>query len=215
MRKLWTPDGYVEKSAVGLDLDGVARDTGYKAYLSVNELIKKFGGKPVTYADYILKPFNNLQYVTSCGASIDKETLHREYHDLHPADNLTGPFADVTSFCEQVGMLGLDLFVVTACRADWVVNWFKEHSLGAHFAQVIHSAKPKDPHLRAVCAELGVEPDEVFYVGDMGHDMEAAIKAEILPVGITRGYDGAEASLKKAGAKMVVRSLEHLACLIS
>lgn len=216
MRKVWLPQGYRPISAVGLDADGVLRDTGYTAYKTLCAIIEHFGGKRPSYADFILKDFDHPAYCRKHGAKLESMDEFREmYYRLHPPDGEGRIFADVPAFLRAMGLMDLDLFVVSSCREDWLLPWFERHSLNGHFGYIVAKARPKEAHLRDVCRQLGVEPAEVLYVGDMGHDMESCVAAGTIPVGMTRGHDEAHASLRHAGAELVVRSLEHLECLIS
>ncbi|MSR70990.1 HAD family hydrolase [Candidatus Kaiserbacteria bacterium] len=215
MRKLWTPEGCYPISAVGLDADGVIRDTGYVAYITVCKIIEHFGGKAPPYADFILKEFDHPTYCRRHGAHMDMDQFRKMYYEVHPPDLEGLPFSDVVGFCKSVALMGLDLFVVSSCREDWLLPWFERHSMGAHFAYIVPQARPKDAHLVDVCRQLGVEPEVMMYVGDMGHDMHAATTAGAIPVGITRGHHEENASLRSVGAKLVVQSLEHLSVLIS
>lgn len=215
MRKLWTPQGHLPIRAVGLDADGVLRDTGHTAYQSVCKIIERYGGKRPSYGDFILKEFDHPTYCRRHGATMDMEQFRQMYYEVHPPDVGGALFGDVLGFCKAVALLGLDLFVVSSCREDWLLPWFEKHSLGAHFAYIVPQARPKDTHLVDVCRQLGIEPQEMMYVGDMGHDIHASMAAGSIPVGLTRGHPEADASLRSAGAKLVVRSLEHLSHLIS
>lgn len=216
MRTLWTPWGEVPVSAVGLDVDGVMRDTNIIAHRSLERIITHFGGTAPSYGQHICKDFDHVLYCRKHGATIeDLAAFRKVYYEVHPPDKDTPPFPDVADFCRQVAALGLNLFVVSSCREDWLVPWFEEHSLGAHFAYIVHTARPKEPHIADICAQLGVEPRHVMYVGDMVHDVHAAKAVGAVPVGVTRGHEGAKDALYEGGAQLVTESLEHLAQLIT
>lgn len=215
MRKLWTPGGYRTVEVAGFDLDGVKRDTGHTAYRTLCQILDKHCGRKVTYEEYLLKEFDHATYLATLGVKLDKEQLREEYYAIHPPDHETGPYADVGGCCESLISKGLRLFVVSASRREWVEGWFEKHGLDSHYVHVVHSGHPKAPHLKRLCSEMGVESQKTFYVGDMALDMYAAREADVIPVGITRGYAGAEASLHKAQAAVVVRTLEHLSNLVS
>lgn len=63
--------------------------------------------------------------------------------------------------------------------------------------------KPDPRGLQYMMKQLGVTPEEVAYVGDSGGDMQAAVAAGALPVGVSWGYRSVE-ELKEAGALRVV-----------
>lgn len=72
----------------------------------------------------------------------------------------------------------------------------------------------KAAKLKKVVKEFGVNPKDVFYVGDEPRDMAAAIKAGIHPVGVTWGF-GSKESLVSAGAEIIINSPEELNRLYS
>ena len=63
---------------------------------------------------------------------------------------------------------------------------------------------------RLACEALGLEPDEILYVGDGDTDMEFASQMGFIAAGVTWGYrDPAE--LTAAGADFLSDSFPHLA----
>ncbi|MBQ9377347.1 MAG: HAD family hydrolase [Schwartzia sp.] len=63
--------------------------------------------------------------------------------------------------------------------------------------------KPDPANVFAVLAELEVGPDETVYLGDSGVDMETAVRAGALPVGVLWGFRE-KAELLAAGAELLL-----------
>lgn len=80
-------------------------------------------------------------------------------------------------------------------------------------ASHVRHAKPAPDLLLAGAAELGVEPGDVWYVGDARWDMQAAVAAGMVPVGVRTGATGADA-LRESGAIFVVATLTELLELV-
>jgi beta-phosphoglucomutase-like phosphatase (HAD superfamily) len=80
-------------------------------------------------------------------------------------------------------------------------------------ASHVRHAKPAPDLLLAGAAQLGVEPADVWYVGDARWDMQAAVAAGMVPVGVLTGATGADA-LREAGAVIVVPTLAALLELV-
>lgn len=74
--------------------------------------------------------------------------------------------------------------------------------------------KPDPQAALEICRELGVQPEDCAFVGDSGIDMETAVRAGMLPVGVRWGFRG-EAELIAHGAKELVSHPDDLVCLIS
>ncbi|MES2203576.1 MAG: HAD hydrolase-like protein [Patescibacteria group bacterium] len=216
MAQLWTPGGYRYIEAAGFDLDGVKRDTGYNAYQTLLKILAKYkyDGPKLTYGQYLLREFDNTTYINSFGLNLTRAQIKDAYDEFHPPDHNIGPYEDVAPACEYLIRKGLKLFAVSAGRAEWVHDWYKDHGLHIHFEHVVSKAHPKSPHITRLCGEMRVAPERAFYAGDMGHDIWAARDAQVVPIGITRGYDGAHKSLQTAGAHVIVDTLEELARLV-
>ncbi len=69
--------------------------------------------------------------------------------------------------------------------------------------------KPDPTAVWEICARMGVAPEECAFVGDSDVDMQTAINARCLPVGVTWGYRGADV-LIGAGAKVLVNQPSEL-----
>lgn len=88
------------------------------------------------------------------------------------------------------------------------------HDLGRFFvtAQCAddHPSKPHPAMLLAACAEAGVAPAEAAMIGDTTFDVEMAVAAGVVPVGVAWGYH-ATAALAAAGARWLAPDLPALA----
>jgi HAD superfamily hydrolase (TIGR01509 family) len=80
---------------------------------------------------------------------------------------------------------------------------------GTHVAH----AKPAPDLLLLAARELGVAPEDAWYVGDSTWDMQAAAAAGMHPVGVTTGA-ASLAELRGAGAERVLGVLDELTALI-
>ncbi len=70
------------------------------------------------------------------------------------------------------------------------------------------AARPRKPDpagTREVLALLGVSPEEAFFLGDSGVDMQTAVAAGLFPVGALWGFRPAE-ELLAAGARLLATS---------
>jgi alpha,alpha-trehalose phosphorylase len=75
--------------------------------------------------------------------------------------------------------------------------------------QAVSRAKPEPDLLLAAATALGTAPDGCWCVGDSRWDVQAAIAAHMLPVGVTTGSATA-AELRADGALAVVDRLDRL-----
>lgn len=76
-------------------------------------------------------------------------------------------------------------------------------------ASHVERAKPEPDLLLAGAAQLGVPATDTWYVGDSRWDMLAAVRAAMVPVGVTTGATDA-ATLRDAGAAWIIEDLGTL-----
>lgn len=69
--------------------------------------------------------------------------------------------------------------------------------------------KPNPTSCRMVMQQLGVQPEQVLYVGDSGTDMQTAKNAGLYAVGVTWGFRSKEVLLKY-GADVLVHRPEQI-----
>lgn len=72
-----------------------------------------------------------------------------------------------------------------------------------------HPGKPNPAMVEAALAEVGIEAADTVLVGDTSYDMELALNAGVVPIGVSWGYHDAD-SLIAAGAAAVVDSFAEL-----
>lgn len=93
----------------------------------------------------------------------------------------------------------------------------EHHRLSAFFATLQcaddHPSKPHPAMLHAAMAEAGVAPERTMMVGDTTFDVEMALAAGALGMGVAWGYHPPEA-LREAGAADVAPDYEALSVMI-
>jgi len=213
---LFLPEGPVEICAVGLDIDGVQRDTAYLAYRTLAQTIVTLGGTPPSYVQWVRQYSHDfLGFYRSCGVSHTVERITEVYRGiLQYAEDATAPFDDVASFLAYIDTCGLPAFVVSGVRIQLQFEWFVKHGIHEYFAHVVSSfGRPKVRLLEDACLALAIPFRAACYVGDLACDMQDARAAGLIPIGMTRGYDTRDV-LTEAGAALVVDHLEELALQI-
>lgn len=127
----------------------------------------------------------------------------------------TAYFPGVQDFLQALLARGIRLAVVSnkteATSKKIIAHYFPE--IPWTFVWGNNGARPLKPALdagRLACEALGLEPDEILYVGDGDTDMEFASKMGFIAAGVTWGYRDPE-ELTAAGADFLSDSFPHLA----
>ena len=97
--------------------------------------------------------------------------------------------------------------------------WMVERLFARHRFQAVHGGrddvplKPDPAPLLAIVRELEVEPARTAYVGDTRTDMETAVAAGAIPVGVEWGFRDRD-ELVEHGARAVVATPAELLALL-
>jgi HAD superfamily hydrolase (TIGR01509 family) len=124
------------------------------------------------------------------------------------------PLPGATELLTALEEEGLTFCIATASQPGQVEANVKALGLPAPPAIVdasrVENAKPEPDLLLAAAAQLGVAPEDCWYVGDSAWDMMASVRAGTVSVAVTTGATSAEALLA-AGAAVAVQGLSALA----
>ncbi len=150
-----------------------------------------------------------------------KEKLLAEfsaYYTVHCMDN-TRPYEGIPQMLDRLTELGVK-YAVNSNKPDGfskkiVGTLFPEHD----FAEVWGkrdgcNIKPAPDGVNGIMSKLGVERDEVMYIGDSDVDVYTAQNADVRFCGVKWGFRSVE-ELTSAGAEAVASSPEDIIDLVS
>ena len=99
--------------------------------------------------------------------------------------------------------------------ADWTLG---RHGIEAHFATIQTAdngpGKPNPDMLFRAMAETGARPAETVFIGDTTFDMEMAVNAGVVGIGVDWGYHEPE-ELLRAGARVVLQRFGDLGLILT
>ncbi len=210
MVSLNLPSRSVEIRAVGFDVDGVLRDTGFEAFQNCQRAIRELGGTPPLFEDFVHDWGGLLiEYYRSCGVTASDEDIRRINSGYIAGHDEVAPFEDVLITLERLELLGIPTFALSSHADDKLQTWFRTHGLHTRFAHIRGDGREKINSLRDICTLLDVMPAQAVYIGDWAQDMRAAKEAGLLPVGIARFHKTSQV-LTRNGAELVVDELGEL-----
>jgi HAD superfamily hydrolase (TIGR01509 family) len=144
----------------------------------------------------------------------DAEAIDRRAGEIYGELNTAPrPLPGVAAFLAALNRAGVKWAIATSSRPAQVGA--SVAALGLIQPPVIvdglavRRAKPEPDLLLAAAAALGTAPDGCWCVGDSRWDVQAAIAAHMVPVGVTTGSATAE-ELRADGALAVVDRLDRL-----
>ena len=117
-----------------------------------------------------------------------RRLMHGNIHEAHPPEGL----GDVLTQIHNSGRYRMD--ILTSNRRKNVLKFLDEHSMG-WFDEVhtTHSILSKKRRVQKYIREKGLDPQNLYYVGDTSVDVESARLAGAKVVAVTWGLNTAQA----------------------
>ena len=124
--------------------------------------------------------------------------------------NKVKPYDGIPEFLSALEKKNIPLGICTNKQSFAAVELAEKIFPTIKFAEVIGDAKKPNPaRALEITKKIGVAPNEVAYFGDTSVDIETAINAGFLPVGVTWGFRP-ESELVDSGAKIIVHHAREI-----
>lgn len=196
------------------DLDGTLIDSVVRGYEAVSSIFADCNIVPPPFEEWCRKYTPpDYTFFEERGITLTRQEFIDLYHDRakHEVAQL---YPDVIECLAELNSMDVGLCLVTSQRQH--VAQERCHTLGIlPYFQLLRADSPdKADCLLATCRQLRLEPADLVYVGDFGHDMRDACRAGVMPIGITRGNQ-TRAMLLEEGAQHVVDQLVELVSIVA
>ena len=201
--------------AIIYDLDGTLLDSMADIADSMNRVLEKAGFPPhplEAYRYFIGDGMDIL--VERCIPEKDRspDVLSTCLTDMRATygqrwKNKTRPYSGISDLLNHCAARGLKLGILSN-KPDEATQKTVDYFLPADSFTAIYGARPdipKKPDPRGaelIARQMGVEPGECLFLGDMPVDMQTAVAADMYPVGALWGLRTAD-ELMAGGAQML------------
>ena len=201
--------------AVVFDLDGTLVNSLFDLAASTNYALKKFGyptHELEAYKIFIGDGMPKLIERTLPESKRDSETIAKvleeflAYYRKHYLDK-TVLYDGIFELLNDLQKSGYKLCVVSnksnEMTTEIIKNLFEIKFNSFTGKKEGYKAKPNPDLTLEIIKSIGVEPYECAFVGDSGMDMQTAVNAGCLPIGVLWGFRGKDELLQN-GAKYLV-----------
>lgn len=200
--------------AVVFDLDGTLADSLDDLAASGNELLAGYGKPPHSVDEYRYLVGNGSRtlierLLPEAEEPIVEEALAK-YKEIYARSLLrqTKPYPGILELLAELQERQIPMAVCTnkhPSAADTVIRALFPANMFAAYVGDRPGVprKPEPANLLYVLEKLGVPPEETAYLGDTSVDMQTAVRAGALPVGVLWGFRD-KAELLASGAQVLL-----------
>ena len=129
--------------------------------------------------------------------------------------NKTKPYAGIVEILTVLNKKNIPVAICTNKQHFAAVELAKKIFPTIKFAEIIGDAKKPNPaRVLEIAKKIGVAPNEVAYFGDTSVDIQTAINAGFLAIGVTWGFRP-ESEMIESGAKIIIHRADEIFNLIN
>jgi len=202
-------------SAIFFDLDGTLLDSVQDLADATNAALRAFGlpEHPVHAYNYFVGDGFETLIARASPADIDPELRGRvmqrardEYRQNWA--NTSRPYAGIPEMLTELQQRDIPLAVLSNKPHEFTLLTMQHFFPSIRFARIQGSppglrAKPDPALALMMLQELGLEAQQVFFMGDTSVDMTTAVNAGMFPVGVLWGFR-TEEELRLHGAGLIL-----------
>jgi HAD superfamily hydrolase (TIGR01549 family) len=205
--------GVRDKRLALFDLDGVLLDSKENMRLSWDQVRKQLG-VTVEFSSYfsrIGRPFKNI--MDQLGLSEQAKEIESVYR-ISSMENLKLAqfYPGALEMLSNISASEVKIGIVTSkdkLRTDAILAMLPITFASVRTPNPAIRGKPAPDQLLAAMAEVGVDPADTLYIGDMAADHEAAVRARVDYIHAEWGY-----GLAPVDGSLIVSELSELSAMI-
>lgn len=206
--------------AVIFDLDGTLVNSIDDLADSANAVLSEYGFPTYDVESYKYRVGNGIRKLMERALPQDKQNLLDEalarFKQIYAVHNLdkTAPYPGIKELLLALKAKHIPIAICTNKHDEAAKQIVKILFGDIEFDRIIGDKpglkrKPDPGKVLAIAAEWHIKPSEIAYLGDSGVDMQTAVNAGMLPVGVLWGFRK-EDELLADGAKALLKTPQEL-----
>lgn len=172
------------------DWSGTLYDDHRPSFIGTKQTVKHFSGKNITYQEY--KRYFEIpvdRFYRRYNKTTPIEEIDQYYFQTYERTIHKGKLFDgVLETLKILKQLKISVSILSTVRQDILEDMCERLNLTQYFCRIHGSAFDKNKAIRNHVKRLGYQNDEVLFIGDMEHDIEAAHFGKILSGAVASGY---------------------------
>jgi phosphoglycolate phosphatase len=198
-----------------LDWSGTVVDDLGAVVQATNDVFREFGRAEISreaFRPEFALPLSRFYERFLQGVPMEKiEEVYQRQFQVRRGE--VGLLPGVNEFLEFCRASNRSLYALSTMYGHHFNEQARRLDIQDYFLKVYVEVIDKAAEIKRVLAENHLVLEETAFVGDMAHDIEAAKKCGVLPVGILTGFDTVD-KLAAAGAALVIRGFGDLQRLL-
>jgi len=198
------------------DWSGVINDNQLTTHITVNKVIKYFGGPEVPYEEFRREweqPFMIFYHKYLPDLSLEDEI--KAYKKIYPEvikDYPPKPYLGIVEIVNNCNK-SKDLFIVSSDYQDYLLKEIEDFGFKNYFKEIVAGVHDKEEGLKMIVQKYNLELDQTIFIGDTAHEIEVGKIAGIKTAGVTWGIQSEE-RLLKAQPDHLIHNLEELKAIL-
>lgn len=204
----------MDYQGVIFDLDGTLVNSLDDLAISVNKVLANYNFPTHDIESYKYRVGNGIRKLMERSLPEDKHYLLDEaltqFKTIYAKHNLdhTAPYADIIDLLKQLKAKNIKLGICTNKHDEAAKDIVKLLFGEGIFSEIIGDKaglkrKPDPSKVLLIAKNWGLAPSQIAYLGDSDVDMQTAVNANMLAVGVLWGFRTAE-ELKNNGADILL-----------
>jgi phosphoglycolate phosphatase len=197
---------------VVLDWSGVVKDSFESHVWSVGEMMKVFGGIPIT-SEELRKSWRQpyMDFWHMYFPDLEIEYQNKVYHEtIARTDNpKTYAYPGIVELIKKLKNNGCFLAVVSSDSPKTLLPEIKEWNLENIFDEIIMDVHDKTEGVNKILGENNFKKEGTVFIGDSNHEIEVARDAGIKSIAVTWGFTSEE-KLKSVGPDYIAHNIKEL-----
>ena len=206
--------------AVIFDLDGTLVNSIDDLADSANAVLAEYGFPQHDVESYKYRVGNGIRKLMQRALPEDKQEMldtaldrFKQIYAAHSLDK-TAPYPGIKELLLSLKQKQIPIAICTNKHDEAAKDIVKILFGTIEFDQIIGDKpglkrKPDPGKVLAIAANWNLQPEEIAYLGDSGVDMQTAVKADMMPVGVLWGFRK-EDELLDNGAKVLLKAPPEL-----